>query len=173
MPLAAGARLDDPDTGITGALMDVNRQDLERRYADVNDQELLDRYASGTLTELAESVVRAELRRRGLTPPEAPAPSEDVAPAAIPRAAGPLVPIAAQLTWSEANILCSLLHSEGIAAEPMDAYLATAHPILSSVTGGIRILVPESNLARVHEVIAALKRGDYALEEDVDPSANG
>jgi hypothetical protein len=155
-----------------GALMDVNRQELERRYAEVNDQELLDRDASGTLTELAKSVVRAELRRRGITPPT-PTPREGHTPAPPPAAAGPLVPIAAQLTWSEANILCSLLHSEGIAAEPMDSYLATAHPILSSVTGGIRILVPEAEVAHVHEVIAALKRGDYALEENVDPSANG
>jgi hypothetical protein len=149
--------------------MDTTRSDLERRYAHVSDEELRDRYASGTLTELAKSVVRDELRRRAIavpTPRAAPATPSPVATAT-------LVPIAAQLTWTEANILGSLLHTEGIAAQLLDEYLATGHPVLSSVTGGIRLLVPEASVPRVHEVIAALRRGDYALEEGVEPSSDG
>jgi len=145
--------------------MDVTRKDLEQRYAEVNDQALLDGYASGTLTEMAASVVRDELRRRGIPLPTAP--TEQTAPVPhAPAGTGPLVSVAKQLTWVEANILCSLLNSEGIAAELGDAYLATAHQFLSSTTGGISLLVHESNLLRARDVIAAMKRGEFALDDE-------
>src|SRR5688500_5764889 len=145
--------------------MKVSREELERRYAEVSDQELLDRHSSGTLTELANSVVRQELRRRGI--PLALAPDEPTAhEPPVPEARGPLVPVATQLTYTEANILCSLLNSEGIAAELAHAYLSTAHHFLSASTGGVRLLVAESDLPRVGEVIAALKRGEFALDHE-------
>ena len=149
--------------------MDVSRKDLEERYAELNDDALLERYSSGTLTELATGVARAELRRRGIELPQPPAaePAATESPAAPDlAAAGPLVAVAAQLTWYEANILRSLLHSEGVAAELADAHLATAHHFLSAATGGVRILVPERSLARVREITAALQRGEYALDDD-------
>ena len=98
--------------------------------------------------------------------------SEDVAPADPPPVGtGPLVSIATQLTYTEAHILSSLLSSEGIAVELGDAHLATAHQFLSAATGGVRLLVQASNVARVSEVIAALKRGDYALDDSSDVSS--
>jgi hypothetical protein len=145
--------------------MDVTRAELERRYAAVSDQELLDRHSSGTLTELANSVVREELRRRGISVASAPNEPTGHEPP-VPEARGPLVPLAAQLTYTEANILCSLLNSEGIACELAHAYLSTAHHFLSASTGGVRLLVAESDLPRVGEVIAAFKRGDYALDHE-------
>jgi hypothetical protein len=63
-------------------------------------------------------------------------------------------------------MLCSLLHSEGLACQLADAYLSTAHHFLSAATGGVRLLVAERDLPRVSEVIAALKRGDYALDDE-------
>jgi hypothetical protein len=145
--------------------MEITRQDLERRYAEVSDQELLDRHASGTLTELATDVVREELRRRGIAVASAPdEPTADEPP--IPRARGPLVPVALQLTYTEASIVCSLLNSEGIACELAHAYLSTAHHFLSAATGGVRLLVAESDLPRAGEVIAAFKRGEYALDPE-------
>ena len=149
--------------------MEVSRKDLEERYAELNDEALLERYSSGTLTELATGVARAELRRRGIALPQPPAaePAATDAPAAPDLAtAGPLVAVTAHLTWYEANILCSLLHSEGVAAELADAHLATAHHFLSAATGGVRILVPERSLPRVREIMAAFQRGEYALDDD-------
>src|SRR5688572_27507083 len=90
--------------------MEVSRKDLEERYAELNDEALLARYSSGTLTELAAAVARAELLRRGIPLPR---PTAAEAPAAPDLAtAGPLVAVATKLQWFEANILCSLLHSE-------------------------------------------------------------
>jgi hypothetical protein len=153
----------------TEAPMEVSREDLERRYAEVSDQELLDRYSSGTLTELAKSVVREESRRRGLSVALATDEPAALEPP-VPQARGPLVPVATQLTYTEANILCSLLNSEGIACELAHAYLSTAHHFLSASTGGVRLLVAESDLPRVREVIAALKRGEYALDHEAASS---
>jgi exonuclease VII small subunit len=39
---------------------------------------------------------------------------------------------------------------------------------LSSATGGIRALVHAKNLSRAQEVIAALKRGDFQLDESFE-----
>jgi hypothetical protein len=114
-------------------------------------------------------VVTDELRRRGLSLPvtthEQPEPAEPP-----PVGTGPLVSVASQLTFTEAHILSSLLRSEGIAVELGDAHLATAQNLLSAATGGVRLLVQASNVARVGEVIAALKRGDYALDDSSDVS---
>jgi hypothetical protein len=144
--------------------MEVSRKDLEERYAELNDEALLDRYSSGTLTELAAQVARAELGRRGLPLPQ-PAPPESPAGPDLAMA-GPLVAITAKLTWFEANILCSLLHSEGIPAQLADTHVATAHHFLSFAAGGIRILIPERSVTRVREIMAAFQRGEYALEDD-------
>ena len=145
--------------------MEVSRKDLEKRYAELNDEALLERYSSGTLTELAAQVARAELRLRGLPLPQ---PAPDPEPPAGPdlATAGPLVAITAKLTWFEANILCSLLHSEGIPAQLADTHVATAHHFLSFAAGGIRILIPEHSITRVRDIMAALQRGEYAIEDD-------
>jgi hypothetical protein len=149
--------------------MEVSRKDLEERYAELNDDALLSRYSSGTLTELAAAVAREELERRGIPLPQPPAPEapepEPPAPPDI-ASAGSLVTISAKLNWFEANILCSLLHSEGIPAQLADTHLATAHHFLSFATGGIRIFVPERSVARVREIAAAFQRGEYSLDDD-------
>jgi hypothetical protein len=87
-----------------------------------------------------------------------------------PVGTGPLVSVATQLTYTEAHVLCSLLRSEGVTVELGDAHLAAAHQFLSSATGGVRLLVQASNVPRVGEVMAALKRGDYALDDASDVS---
>lgn len=144
--------------------MEVSRKDLEERYAELNDEALLARYSSGTLTELAAAVARAELLRRGIPLPRPTAAEASAAPDLA--TAGPLVAVATKLQWFEANILCSLLHSEGIPAQLADTHLATTHHFLSFATGGIRVLVPQRSVTRVREIIAALQRGDYALDDD-------
>ena len=150
--------------------MDISRKELEQRYAAVNDEALLDRYTSGTLTELAMGVVTDELRRRGIALPKTARAEPELADAP-PVGTGPLVSIASQLTFTEAHVLASLLRSEGIAVELGDAHLATAQNFLSAATGGVRLLVQASNVPRVGEVIAALKRGDYALDDSSDVSS--
>jgi len=146
--------------------MDVSRKDLEERYAELNDDALLKRYSSGTLTELAAGAAREELERRGIPLPQPTAPEPPPPAAPDIATAGPLVAISAKLTWFEANILCSLLHSEGIPAQLADTHLATAHHFLSFATGGVRILIPERSVARVSEIVAAFERGEYSLDDD-------
>jgi hypothetical protein len=79
---------------------------------------------------------------------------------------GDLIPITTHLEWAEAHVLQSLLESEGIPVVLSGTNLATAHNFLSTATGGIRALVHTKNIARAMEVIAALKRGDFQLDED-------
>jgi hypothetical protein len=92
-------------------------------------------------------------------------PADPAAPAPAP---ADLVRITTHLEWAEAHVLQSLLESEGIPVVLADTNLATAHPFLSSATGGIRALVHAKNLTRAQEVIAALKRGDFELDESFD-----
>jgi hypothetical protein len=37
--------------------------------------------------------------------------------------------------------------------------------------GGIRVMVPESQLGDAHRVLAALNAGEYAIDENFDPNA--
>ncbi|NQD37184.1 DUF2007 domain-containing protein [Permianibacter sp. IMCC34836] len=84
--------------------------------------------------------------------------------------AGDLVPIARYLEPAEATVLQAVLDSEGIPAFSPDAHMATANYLLSTATGGVRILVPESHLQAAHEILEAIRRGDYALSDDEDIS---
>jgi hypothetical protein len=93
---------------------------------------------------------------------------ERPSPAAPATSPADLIPISTHLEWAEAHVLQSLLESEGIPVVLSGINLATAHNFLSTATGGIRALVHAKNLARAQEVIAALKRGDFQLDESFE-----
>ena len=38
-------------------------------------------------------------------------------------------------------------------------------------TGGIRVMVPESQVADAQRVLAAFNAGEYAIDEDFDPNS--
>lgn len=56
----------------------------------------------------------------------------------------------------EAELIKSVLDSEGIAAEIPDAYMAGVQPGLGGTIGGIRVVVHSSDLERAERVLAAV-----------------
>ena len=79
-----------------------------------------------------------------------------------------LAAIVGDLTLSEAQVLCACLEAESIPADIPDARLALTGQALSSLTGGVRVLVRARDMQRARSVFEAYRRGDYALGEDVD-----
>ncbi|WIT13666.1 hypothetical protein PFX98_08620 [Paucibacter sediminis] len=128
----------------------------------LNDRELADRVASGGLTVEAEAAAVSELVRRGL-----PVPSRAEAPVADEGDyQGDMTIVARYLTPTEAHMLCSCLNAGGVPAEAGDTNLVQAHSLLAGAVGGASIRVPANYVAEARELIAAFKRGDFALDED-------
>lgn len=136
---------------------------LKRLFAELADEELLRRCASGELTELAQSIAMAEALERGLTLPPRPPPARE------PDYQGDWVIVAQYLSFAEVHILRSLLQNAGIPAEVADAQLVQTDALLIPALRGARLRVPQTRVAEAQEVIAAFKRGDFALGEDFDP----
>lgn len=146
--------------------MQNDREELRDRFERLTDTELIRSFESDGLTTLAREVAGAELRRRGLAAirPSARASSYDDESEAD--AADNLLELARVLTTVEAYILQGLLQAEGIPAVVADAGIVQANYLLTLAVGGVRVLVPASQLAASREIKLALERGDYALEED-------
>lgn len=53
----------------------------------------------------------------------------------------------------EADVLVAVLHGQGIDAFIPDAHMAAIRPELIGFMGGIRVLVPSSQLALAHEAL--------------------
>jgi hypothetical protein len=160
----------------------VTRQSLAAQYRLLGDAELVELANSVEMTELAREVAAAELEARGVT-------SARQAPAAIRLEAEPeatpdpdheteldegdadLVQIARYLKPMEAEILRTRLEAEGVFAVITDHNLAQVNPILSPVIGGARVLVRESQRNQAREIMLAVERGDYRLEDEPGNSA--
>ncbi|MGH8446283.1 MAG: putative signal transducing protein [Solimonas sp.] len=153
--------------------MSITSTDLRRNYEREPSDRLLALHAGGTLTDLAQEIVEQILTARGVALARPGADTMADTAAAAAGGNGPLVRVGRYLDYAEAQVLLALLESEGIPAILADAHLATANNILSTATGGVRLLVHESNLARADEVAAAHKRGDYAIDEDFDVGEPG
>lgn len=143
--------------------MQVSRERLVEVFASLDTDELMARHASGTLTELAREVAEEEMRRRGIAPAQRSEPPEVEA---TEQSADPLATVAIFLTATEAHVLQGLLESEGIHAVVADGHMVQMNELLSPALGGARVLVPQSALARAHEIKAAVARGDYRLDEN-------
>ena len=140
-----------------------DRVSLLEHFRLLADDALLAEYRSGGLTDLAKEVVVDELRQRKIELP-------DVAhePADQPQAeviGGDLALVARRFTAAEAHMLRSLLEAEGIPAVVTDH---NAQNVGWIPTGGVRVLVPEPHLARAAEVVDAVERGDYRLDDRSD-----
>jgi hypothetical protein len=81
---------------------------------------------------------------------------------------GDMVTAATSLVATDAHILCGCLVAAGVAATVADANLGQTHSLLTAALGGIRILVPEADLQRAQDIIAAFNRGDYQLDDNAD-----
>ena len=146
--------------------MNSDRDDLTAQFQLLSDEELMSRGTSGGLTELAQSVAIAEAHGRGLYLPELK-PMDETNEAEGPYH-GDMRIVSRYLTPTEAHMLCSFLQAAGIPAETGDTNLVQAHSLLAGAVGGACLRVPEQFVQETLEVIAAVKRGEFALGEDFD-----
>jgi hypothetical protein len=148
--------------------MHIGREELETLFHELSDHELLNRCGSD-LTELARDVALAEAARRGLLVAARAAlddaPSVEVAPAH-----GPLSLCARYINPIDAQVLAARLQSEGVAAQVMDSDTMYANGTLfgSLSLGGVRVMVPQSQLEDAKRIRAAFDAGEYAIDEDFD-----
>jgi len=146
--------------------MNSDRNDLAAQFQLLSDEELVSRGTSGELTELAQAVAIAEAQARGISLPELEPPDEG------DEAEGPyhgdMQIVARYLTPTEAHMLCSCLQAAGVPAETGDTNLVQAHSLLAGAVGGACLRVPAQFVPEAMEVIAAFKRGEFALDEDFD-----
>jgi hypothetical protein len=146
--------------------MAVTRESLLEKYRLVTDDELRALFESGELSDLARDVAAAELRQRGIGFSEPV--SEPPAAAEAELVSGDLVPIARFFTAMEAHILQSRLEADGVPAIVADANIVQTNALLTMAVGGVRVLVPEAYLDQALEIVRAIERGDYALDDQAN-----
>jgi hypothetical protein len=66
----------------------------------------------------------------------------------------------------DATLAQGCLEASGIPAMLADAHLMQTDLLLAPALGGVRLLVPAEHVQGAHEVLLALARGDFALDED-------
>jgi hypothetical protein len=82
-------------------------------------------------------------------------------------ATGPLHVAGRFLTPVDAQVFAHRLIEEGVAAQVMDS--DTIYVNGTSVAfGGVRVMVPESQLQEAERISAALDAGEYAIDENYD-----
>jgi hypothetical protein len=145
--------------------MHIDREQLETLFSGMSDEELVQR-CGADLTVLARDIALAEAARRGLvlTAPDN-GHSDEVA-----AGRGPLRICARYLLPIDAEILTARLQTEGIAARVMDSDTIYASGALwgSLSRGGVRVMVPESQLEDAKRIREAFDAGEYAIDEDFD-----
>lgn len=65
-------------------------------------------------------------------------------------------------------MLCACLNAGGVPAEAGDTHLVQAHSLLAGAVGGASVRVPANYVAEARELMAAFRRGDFALDENFD-----
>lgn len=152
--------------------MKDQQTELAEIFAGLSDEYLLEQSASGDLTEAAQSAAERELRARGIEPPPPVLrPVQDDGTAED--APVDFVTVARFLLPTDAHILRGRLEAEGIPAVVTDANLVQANNLISVAVGGVRVQVPVNYVTEAIAVVAAVRRGDYALRDGVEPDAGG
>src|SRR5579863_1344195 len=140
--------------------MTVTRQSLVEYYASLNDEELRRLLDSGELTALAKEVAADELRRRGIDVAAAEGdepPTEEGSPTeGAETGKGDLVLLARYASPMEAEMVRGRLAAEGLLAFVADAHIVQMTGLMSQAFGGVRVLIPESQLARAREILGRL-----------------
>jgi hypothetical protein len=81
----------------------------------------------------------------------------------------PLVVCARFALPMEAEIFAARLKAEGVTAHVMDANTLYSDGFAGGFgKGGIRVMVPRSQLADSERILAAFNAGEYAIDEDFD-----
>jgi hypothetical protein len=78
------------------------------------------------------------------------------------------VTVARYLDATDAHLMCSCLQAAGLDAMLGDAHLVQTNGLWAIALGGVRVRVPQSQVAHAQDVIAAFERGDLALKDDFD-----
>ena len=149
--------------------MMITRQSLAEHFGRLNNDELVTEFQSGELTELAKEVAAAEIQSRSIDisqyqarlPEPRPEPemdSEDLVPE-------DLVLLARFYDVSSAYLLQSRLDAEGLPSIVADA-LSYQNVIGGALGGGVRVLIPESYLARAAEIKSRIDSGTYTLDDN-------
>jgi hypothetical protein len=66
----------------------------------------------------------------------------------------------------QASLARSQLESEGIFVHLWGEHLGIANIVFSAATGGMRLQVRSDQADRAREILAAVERGDYSLDEN-------
>jgi hypothetical protein len=149
--------------------MNVSSAELTLRYREMPDEDLIAYCRSGTLVPTAQQIADAEARRRGLdVDPAGTDEPDDDGDGALP---GDLVTIATFATVTEARVLEARLLTEGIGASVVDAHLFQAMQFLAAGRGDVRVQVPEAQVELSRQVLAAIRSGDYELDDGEVPEA--
>jgi len=146
----------------------INRAELEARFRDMSDEELLEQMGKD-LTEIAREAALAEASRRGLRLPALKV-DEEPPPIEVDPGHGPLKICARYVNPLDAQVLAACLQNAGLAARVMDADTIYANGALfySMILGGVRVMVPESQLEDALRIRAAFDAGEMAIDEDFD-----
>ncbi|MGB6902925.1 MAG: DUF2007 domain-containing protein [Acidobacteriaceae bacterium] len=125
------------------------REELATRYAAMSELELME-LAQGydSLTEEAQTVLRAEFARRQLEPPVIKDRAEDAEPVARE-----VVTVRRYRDLSEAIVAQSLLESALIKAWTRDENLVRMDWFYSNLVGGVRLQVDAADAAAAAEVL--------------------
>lgn len=153
--------------------MQIDRQQLEARFREMSDEELLANLRND-LTDLARGVAEAEVRRRGLALPEVTGQAAVDAETEFVPGHGPLKLCARYLSPVNAQVLAACLQSEGLSPVVMDVNTILAAGVLfnSLPRGGVRVMVPESQLEAALAIRAAFDAGEMAIDENDDAWKN-
>jgi len=76
--------------------------------------------------------------------------------------------VARYLVPTDAHVVCGCLQAAGIQAIVIDDQYVQSNMLLAPAIGGVRVLVPEQDLALAQEVLEAFERGDFELRDDED-----
>jgi hypothetical protein len=73
----------------------------------------------------------------------------------------------------DAEIFAARLQAEGIRALVMDADSFYVNGAVGSLgMGGVRVMVPESQMDAAQRILAAFNAGEFAIDENFDPNVD-
>lgn len=81
-----------------------------------------------------------------------------------------LFEVARYLAPMEARLAQGCLQASGIPAVVADDQLVQANMLWAPALGGVRVLVPQDYLQQAEATLDAMRRGEFALDDDADVS---
>ncbi|MFL6428768.1 MAG: DUF2007 domain-containing protein [Acidobacteriaceae bacterium] len=142
--------------------MDLPREDeLVQTYRSASDKELLELALTyDSLTDAAQSALRAEFARRGLEPPEIPGTPPT---AEFQR----LITVQQYRELADAQIAKGALESAGIPCFLRDENAVRMEWVWSNLMGGVRLQVREEDREAAHSILAQPIPEQIQLEDEI------